>query len=188
MNPKLTLILLGTVSFIIGVYSQDRLKRKEDISKAFIYLTAYPFILLGIGFLLMGMIGNFKPKEYDPYSDTRMQTIEERLKSSSSEIHYTECAICGRKFKGNGYEEVSEGVWRECSDDKQSYICSRSCGLRQTAKLNSLVNRTSSDNRIHESSVCSLCKGTGIEKNTGHLSNEYGRVCPMCGGKGTRSY
>lgn len=37
---------------------------------------------------------------------------------------------------------------------------------------------------------CSLCKGTGIEKNTAKelLGGPDGRICPMCDGKGRRSY
>jgi hypothetical protein len=44
------------------------------------------------------------------------------------------------------------------------------------------------DGKIYESTVCTLCKGTGIEENRSSFSDEVGRVCPMCDGKGVRSY
>jgi hypothetical protein len=44
------------------------------------------------------------------------------------------------------------------------------------------------DGRLYESNACGLCNGTGIEKNKGTLSDEYGRTCPMCDGRGVKSY
>jgi hypothetical protein len=44
------------------------------------------------------------------------------------------------------------------------------------------------DGRIYESNACSTCKGSGIEPNRSSLSDEIGRICPMCDGKGVRSY
>ncbi len=45
---------------------------------------------------------------------------------------------------------------------------------------------------ISNPTYCSLCKGTGIEENrargTGFGDDEYGRICPMCNGRGERSY
>ncbi len=37
---------------------------------------------------------------------------------------------------------------------------------------------------------CSLCKGTGVEKNTAKeiLGGPDGRICPMCEGKGSRTF
>lgn len=105
----------------------------------------------------------------------------------------TICSICGRKFAGNGYEEVSDGVWKTCSNQYQCQICSPSCGMKHTAKMNGIINslpesRQNRDDKIYEKNVCSMCNGTGIEKNTSHLTDEYGRVCPMCDGKGVRTF
>ncbi|AXG73840.1 hypothetical protein DVK85_06145 [Flavobacterium arcticum] len=47
---------------------------------------------------------------------------------------------------------------------------------------------TGSNGRIYENAACSLCGGTGIEKNHSSMSNEYGRVCPQCDGKGHQGY
>lgn len=44
------------------------------------------------------------------------------------------------------------------------------------------------DGRIYENNKCGLCNGTGIEKNMSSLSDDYGRICPMCNGRGVRSY
>ena len=53
-------------------------------------------------------------------------------------------------------------------------------------------NMSEAMENISDPSYCSLCKGTGIEENrargTGLGDNEYGRICPMCNGRGTRSY
>ena len=39
------------------------------------------------------------------------------------------------------------------------------------------------------SNSCGLCKGTGIEKNNApSFDDSYGRICPMCDGKGVRGY
>ena len=122
---------------------------------------------------------------------------EDKLQTDNSNV----CSICNRTFKGKGYEEVSDGVWKECQEPYQCYICSKACGLKHTSKMNNLVNETKnnydnnsnsyhkgSDGKLYENNACSLCKGTGIEKNTSSMSDEYGRKCPMCDGKGVRNY
>ena len=111
------------------------------------------------------------------------------------------CTICNREFEGRGYDEVSEGVWRPCQEPYQCFICSSTCGMRHTSEMNNLLeeayrignqgdkNNSKKDGRIYETDVCSLCKGTGIEKSTApNLTGEVGRKCPMCEGRGVRSY
>ena len=44
------------------------------------------------------------------------------------------------------------------------------------------------DGKVYETDMCSMCKGTGIEENRSTFSDEAGRICPMCDGKGVRSY
>lgn len=151
--------------------------------------------------ILIGLIGD-KIKSKD-----RQEKIEKSYgnQSSSYQEDYNQsnseeknaCSICGKLFIGKGYEEATEGIWKECQEPYQCFICSKACGKRQTQQMNNLVNETEnnsnpykkgSDGKLHESNACSLCKGTGIEKNTSSLSDEYGRKCPMCDGKGVRSY
>ena len=46
--------------------------------------------------------------------------------------------------------------------------------------------------KLNDPTYCSLCQGTGVEKNRargmGLGDDEYGRICPMCNGTGKRSY
>jgi hypothetical protein len=126
--------------------------------------------------------------------------------SNSIETTSNTCVICGNEFHNRGYEEVSEGVWRELDEGNQGQICSPTCGRRHTQQFNDVAKKygidleeseTSSssgdgykmgnDGRIYEQNKCSLCKGTGIE--TGHnMAGTQSRICPMCDGRGVRSY
>jgi hypothetical protein len=55
---------------------------------------------------------------------------------------------------------------------------------------NDRTNMVDAMERISDPSYCSLCQGTGIEKNTAKdiFGGPDGRICPMCEGKGTRAY
>lgn len=45
------------------------------------------------------------------------------------------------------------------------------------------------DGRLYEQNKCSLCKGTGIETGRNVATGKTeGRICPMCEGRGVRSY
>lgn len=44
------------------------------------------------------------------------------------------CNICGKRFVGNGYTEVSTGLWQPTKEPLQSFICSRACGAVHTEK------------------------------------------------------
>lgn len=114
----------------------------------------------------------------------------------------TICSVCGNSFKGNGYEEQIDGSWEELSNDYQGTICSPTCGRKNNEKLNDAVrgyeesNSTNNsdygmgnDGRVYEKNACGLCKGTGIETGRNIATGEQeGRICPMCDGKGVRSY
>ena len=50
------------------------------------------------------------------------------------------CNYCGNKFSHNGYKEVSNGVWTKLSDPYESWICSKSCGMKHTNKMNGIMN------------------------------------------------
>jgi hypothetical protein len=48
---------------------------------------------------------------------------------------------------------------------------------------------TGNDGRVYETDACSLCNGTGLEKGRNMATGEAeSRICPMCDGKGVRSY
>lgn len=119
----------------------------------------------------------------------------------------TICSICGNKFEGNGYEEVSNGVWKELHEPNSGTICSVSCGRKHAQEFDDIANSfgvdlnesnsnnqnggdydMKNDGKVYETNACSICNGTGIEKNRSSFSDEVGRICPMCDGKGVRSY
>jgi hypothetical protein len=110
------------------------------------------------------------------------------LAIESENNNSNECTICGREFKGSGYEEVADGVWERCNESYQCFICSPACGRKHTQKMNSYISDGSSDERI-QGEACSLCKGTGIESGWDPITHEQtGRICPMCNGNGRISY
>lgn len=155
-------------------------------------------LIIPVGFLVYYLNQKEDRKREEWRNELKpLNNKEDKLQTDNSNV----CSICNRTFKGKGYEEVSDGVWKECEEPYQCYICSKACGLKHTRKMNNLVNETKnnydnnsnsyhkgSDGRLYENNACSLCKGTGIEKNTSSMSDEYGRKCPMCDGKGVRNY
>lgn len=125
--------------------------------------------------------------------------IQDEVKQSE---YSTTCSVCGVSFNGNGFEEQIDGSWKELSNDYQGTICSPTCGRKNNEKLNDAVrgyeesNSTNNsdygmgnDGRVYEKNACGLCKGTGIETGRNIATGELeGRICPMCDGKGVRSY
>ena len=119
------------------------------------------------------------------------------INSSTTSIQNI-CSICGRPFSGGGYSESPsvEGFWFQNDDKHPSSICSISCGRQHTRKMKGLVREAErlggqrNDGRLYETDACSMCKGTGIEKNTAQdvFGGADGRKCPMCDGRGVRSY
>ena len=143
--------------------------------------------------------------KYSQDSATERPILNEVNKVDSSEEPnvFNVCNVCNREFTGHGFTEVSDGVWKRVTDGSQSSICSPSCGLKATQHLIDAASKYSgggmennnpnslhegSDGRLYESRACGLCNGTGIEKNMSSFSDEYGRICPMCDGRGVRSY
>jgi hypothetical protein len=118
------------------------------------------------------------------------------------------CSICGNEFHNRGYEEVATDVWKELDEGNQGQICSISCGRKHSQQFNDVAKKygvdledsetnssnegqykMGNDGRVYEQNKCSLCKGTGIEKGRNIATGETeGRICPMCEGRGVRSY
>ncbi len=144
------------------------------------------------------------------YKSQKSEEFTTTVDSVSNSIESTSniCAICGKEFNNRGYEEVSEGVWRELKEGNQGQICSPSCGRRHNQQFNDVAKKygvdiedsetnpsneaqykMGNDGRVYEQNKCSLCQGTGIETGrniaTGETEN---RICPMCEGRGARSY
>ncbi len=140
--------------------------------------------------------------------DNNGDDIPNKNESISEPEEPTTCSVCGKSFYGNGYEEQMDGSWKELSDDYQGTICSLSCGRKHAQQMNDIANKygvdleeenTNSlkddgyhygnDGRVYENKKCSLCKGTGVEKARNIATGDIeGRICPMCDGKGIRSY
>lgn len=136
-------------------------------------------------------IVNIKKQE----NPTEVTAPDTTTVNSTIETSSNTCSICGRNFSGNGYEEISEGVWQLCDNDHQSYICSTNCGRKHDMEMNRVLNKYNintnsnrNDGRVYESNACSLCKGTGIESGRDINGDIESRVCPMCSGRGVRSY
>ena len=59
----------------------------------------------------------------------------------------------------------------------------------ETNSSNEGQYKMGNDGRVYEKNKCSLCKGTGIETGRNIATGETeGRICPMCTGRGVRSY
>lgn len=100
--------------------------------------------VLGImGLFLLGTLLLVKPSPSTPTTDSIVPepaTIQENNANNTNQESQTICSICGRKFTGRGYTEVSNGVWEPSDSQTYSQICSVSCGLKHTAKMNGLIN------------------------------------------------
>lgn len=129
-------------------------------------------------------------------TSTEVVTSSQDVKNTEPEVVKNTCEICNREFEGLGYEEVSDGVWEPCKEPYQCFVCSPSCGRKHTGNMNNLVEEAErlggqrNDGRLYETDACTMCKGTGIEKNTAQdvFGGADGRKCPMCDGRGVRSY
>lgn len=152
-----------------------------------IAMIGFCFALTG-GILIMKPLITVVPSEKSFEGTTSPSTNSTgnntRLATERSET----CEVCGNTFTGNGYEKCYDGSWRECRDPYISWICGPTCGQKSVEKLERLSRQIQNDGKIYDKDPCSLCNGTGIEKNKSSLSNEYGRICPMCNGKGRQSY
>jgi hypothetical protein len=128
-------------------------------------------------------------------SNSEIVSDERQAEEPEPEAVKNTCTICERQFEGLGYQEVTEGVWEPCEYPYQCFICSPACGMKHTRGMNNLMERVGAegqrnDGRIYETDACTLCKGTGIEKNTAQdvFGGPDGRKCPMCDGRGVMSY
>jgi hypothetical protein len=149
------------------------------------------FFVLGIAF---SGCENKSRNETD--ENTEAISSSENVDAPEPEVVKNTCEICNREFEGLGYEEVSDGVWEPCKEPYQCFVCSPSCGRKHTGNMNNLVEEAErlggqrNDGRLYETDACTMCKGTGIEKNTAQdvFGGADGRKCPMCDGRGVRSY
>jgi hypothetical protein len=163
-------------------------------------------------FFLMGgfWIWTSKDDNGNINSSTQINdTLSSSIDNNDSFNSKTNCKICGENFSGDGYDKI-DGVWQK-NTNMQTELCSQSCAMKEEKNIDEKYDEIlresgynssmkdapiehygdyneGSDGRIYESNKCGLCNGTGIEKNMSSLSDEYGRICPMCKGRGVRSY
>jgi len=78
----------------------------------------------------------------------------------------------------------------ELTETYGSTVFVRISGYSQNSSSSSNNNMIDAINNINDPSYCSLCNGTGREINRAQslLGGEDSRPCPMCDGKGKRSY
>ena len=76
-------------------------------------------------------------------------------------------------------EEYGSSVFRKISNYSPS-----------TSSSSNSDNMMDAMQKLNDPTYCSLCKGTGIEKNRSQdiFGGESGRTCPMCNGTGKRGY
>lgn len=173
-----------------------------------------------IFFIVLGSFFYYKEiylKKEAQTESTTESTIESTIESTNKTLDNdsnmetkTICNICGNEFSGNGYEEQSDGTFKELENPYSNQICSPSCGRKNAQNFNKVSRKygveldeqnspsnsntqgdyqMGNDGRVYENNKCSLCKGTGVEKGRNIATGEsQGRICPMCDGRGVRSY
>lgn len=187
------------------IYNDQKSKKNYSV----VYIVIFS---LFIGF----WIWNSKDKHNNYDSNLINDTINSSndINDSSSINSTTTCKICGRSFSGDGYDKI-DGIWQK-NKNIQTELCSPSCAMKEEKNINEKYDKIlekygnqskdnssiqdasiqhygeyheGSDGRVYENNSCSLCKGTGIESRrniaTGELEQ---RICPMCDGRGIRSY
>lgn len=174
-----------------------------------------PKLLLSyfVFFTVFGAFFYYK-EVYSKQENKKDPSFEEEViineSNTNSEESNWNCSICGKTIQDRGYEEDMDGNWIPCEEPYQCQICSPSCGRKHVQNINSVARKygveldeqnsesssntqedyhMGNDGRVYENNKCGLCKGTGIETGRNVATGEtQGRICPMCEGRGVRSY
>lgn len=173
-----------------------------------------PKILLSylVFFILFGSFFYYKEfylKKQEQLESPTIESTEESLNNVTNEEYTTTCCICGKEFYGNGYEEQMDGSFKELEYPYSNQLCSPSCARKASQKLEDITNKygvdidnqvsnsqqendgyqLGNDGRVYEKNKCGLCKGTGYETGKNIATGKMDvRVCPMCDGRGIKSY
>jgi hypothetical protein len=151
--------------------------------------------------------------DYTEFAKLKDEYFHKNGSESEDEVIHNQCSICGNDFIGNGYGENDYGKMVALEDPYIGNYCSLSCANQAKDQSNKAwddisnkygidVNSSNNsysedpdgyhmenDGRVYENDKCELCRGTGIEKGQNIISGKVeGRICPMCEGKGVRSY
>jgi hypothetical protein len=175
---------------------------EKSSNNTYTYLFIFCFI---IGFL----VWNSNDNSDETQSESDIISTENSSVETDSYVSTTICKICGNEFSGDGYDKI-DGIYQR-NTNIQTELCSSSCARIEekniedkydkilekngykSSKYFSIDNddrlKVGKDGRLYESKPCSLCNGTGIESGRNIMTGEVeGRICPMCDGRGVRSY
>ena len=164
-------------------YSDANNKRSEQ--KAFAFVTLFVIIVCLGGFIAFV---NSNSINANNSNSTQISSPPSSTNVNQSTSDGNTCIICGRKFYGLGYEEVSDGVWQQ-STSNQYFICSAECGLKHTRKINNLTQQAVQEHGVSNGNVCSSC-GLGRYVNgfcsrcgaaSREVVEEHNSRMPVCG-------
>ena len=68
------------------------------------------------------------------FIDEKIAYYSNELSKQKENSNRHTCNICGKRFVGRGYTEVSTGLWQPTKEPLQSFICSRGCGAVHTER------------------------------------------------------
>jgi hypothetical protein len=151
--------------------------------------------------------------DYNEFAKLKDEYFTKDESDLQDDVINNHCSMCDRDFKGNGYGQNDYGKVVPFKDPQIGDKCSFSCANKAKEQSNEEFDEISrkygidvnsgnnsnsedpngyhmeNDGRVYENDKCELCRGTGIEKGQNIISGKVeGRICPMCEGKGVRSY
>lgn len=77
-------------------------------------------------------------------SDSKSSTIESTenaLNDDSNAKTSSTCNICGREFNGRGYEEQTNGNFKELEYPYSNQLCSPSCARKASQNIDDVANK-----------------------------------------------
>ena len=169
-----------------------------------------PFKIMSVCFITTFLLAYFTAdKEVISKNNLESESsiyVVDSIENNTPAYTQNECSICGNTFYNRGYEEVSEGVWRELEEGNQGQICSPACGRRHSQQFNDVAKKygvdlesprtnlpnnnnytTDKDGNLNEPNACPLCKGKGYELGRSLGNGEREMItCRICKGTGSR--
>ena len=163
--------------------------QKKEL-KALVAVAAFLIICFTLPYLLKStsVSTNSYNNNNNNNNNTQISTPPSSTNVSPSTTDGNTCSVCGKKFYGLGYEEVSDGVWRQ-STSNQYFICSEDCGLKATRKMNNLTQQAVQEHGVSNGSICTNC-GLGRYVNgfcskcgaaSREVVEEHNSRMPVCG-------
>jgi len=171
-------------------------------------IIAFSFYLVNLGYKTY-----IKNANQDPLENEQPVSLEEESTDhEKNEIIESVCTQCGKHFTGNGYGQNDNGKVVAFKDPHIGNNCSFSCAKKaknESEKAYDDISRkygidvnskdkptilesdgyhTGRDGRVYENKHCGLCGGDGLEEGKNINGEIERRICPMCEGRGVRSY